>query len=57
MAKVKAEVVRCIIDGKRHGEIIEVDEGFAHKYEAFGYLRNIQPVKKASKKKADSTKK
>lgn len=57
MAKVKAEVVRCIIDGKRHGETIEVDEGFAHKYEALGYLRNIQTVKKPAKKKADNTKK
>lgn len=48
MAKVKAEVVRCIIDGKRHGEIIEVNEGVARKYEALGYVRNIQKAKKAS---------
>lgn len=48
MEKVKAEVNRCVIDGKRHGETVEMNEGTAKKYEALGYVRNIQPVKKAT---------
>ncbi len=51
MAKVKAEVVRCIFNGKTDGEVTELDEGIARKYEALGYLRNIHPVKKAPAKK------
>lgn len=56
MAKVKAEVVRCIFDGKTDGEVTELDEGIARKYESLGYLRNIQPVKKASAPKKPAKK-
>lgn len=46
MAKVKAVVQRSVIDGKVHGETIEVDEQVAKRYEAAGYLKVIKETPK-----------
>lgn len=56
MAKVKAEVVNAVFNGKGSGESVELSEKTAKKYEKLGYLRNVSKAKKPAPKKTTSKK-
>ena len=47
MAKVKVEVTNAVVDGKRHGEQLSVEEADAKRLESIGYVKILN--KKESK--------
>lgn len=51
MTKVKIEVLNAIIDGKKHGEQLEVDEKSAKYLIGIGYAKEVEAAKPTPKPK------
>lgn len=53
MAKLNAEVLEAVVDGKRKGETVELDERSAENLAALGYVR-IKPKESKQSEKGKS---
>lgn len=58
MAKVKVEVLDAVVDGKRKGEVVELDEKQAKYLETIRYVKIVDdtPAPKATTKKTTTKK-
>lgn len=57
MAKVTVEVLDAVVDGKRKGEKVEIDERSAKAFESLGYVKILpKPIKKDEDKPKETPK-